>query len=116
MSLIGGWSVAFDPLYESSLATLDHTQLLAAHPQFALVAVVQSSVRYAAMSVPSTPPRLASVCSFKTPCGSAASDKKFLQPYSVAVARLSDAVPTSNCLDIFIVVWSLREAKARSWW
>src|SRR5580765_2413628 len=106
MSLIGGWSVAFDPLYESSLATLDHTQLLAAHPQFALVAVVQSNVRYAAISVPSTPLRFASVCSLRTPCGSAASDKKFLQPYSVAVARLSDAVPTSSRLDtIFIVVW-----------
>ena len=47
MSLIGGWSLASDPLYASSLVTLPQTQLLAADPQFAADAVVQSSDRYA---------------------------------------------------------------------
>ena len=45
MSSMGGWSLASDPLYASSLGTLPQTQLLAAHPQSLEVAVVQSRVR-----------------------------------------------------------------------
>src|SRR5258708_20339321 len=111
MSLIGGWSVPFDPLYESSPATLAHTQLLAEHPQLLLVLPVQSRGRYAAMRVPSTPALLASDCEFNVPSGLAASVRKFLQPYNSPVASLTDAVPTRTCLDtVFMMEYSLKRA------
>src|SRR5437762_4338052 len=67
--------------------------------------LVQSNARYAAMSVPSTPDAVASVASFNVPCGAAASAKKFLQPYSVAVTRTRDAAPrNSGCLDTIFIV------------
>src|SRR5687767_13376752 len=110
MSLIGGWSLPSDPLYESSAATDAQTQLLAAHPQSAFVAVVQSSVRYAPISVPSTPARVASVLSSSVPCGAAASSRKSEQPYSPPPARTTNAVPkSSGCRDSgFIVSASLK--------
>src|ERR687891_135059 len=94
MSLMGGWSGPSDPLYESSLATDPQTQLLAAHPQLALVDVVQSRARYAAISVP---------------CGAAASSRKSEQPYTAAPASIDNAVPkSSGCREkSFIVSASL---------
>src|SRR2546423_15526075 len=107
MSLISGWSPPSDPLYESSLATLPKAQLLAAQPQLLLVLAVQSSVRYAAMSDPSTPVGFASVFASNAPCGSDAEDRKSLQPYTVAVARITNAVPRSRgCFDLDIIVAS----------
>jgi hypothetical protein len=61
MSVTPGWSDASDPLYASSLGTLPNTQSLAAQPQSLLVEFVQSSARYAAMRLPSTPAAFVSV-------------------------------------------------------
>src|SRR4051812_39240966 len=115
MSLIGGWSVASDPLYESPAATLPQTQLLAAQPQLALTPDVQSSGRYAPMSVPSTPAAVCSVAWFKDPSGVEASVRKFLQPQRAAVMTTSDAVPAnSGCFCRSLIVSpSFEDATAR---
>src|SRR5258705_10798632 len=67
--------------------------------------LVQSNARYAPMSVPSTPDAFASVPWSNVPCGAAASAKKFLQPYSVAVTTIRDAAPrSSGRLDAILIV------------
>src|SRR6185503_19958160 len=95
MSLMGGWSPLSDPLYESSAATLPHTQLLAAHPHEP-PAAGQSRARYAAINVPSTPAAVESVPSSKVPCGTALVSRKLLHPYRPPDSSVRIAVPTSS--------------------
>src|SRR5205814_9361010 len=104
MSLIGGWSALVDPLYESSPATLPHTQLLAAQPHEP-PAAGQSRARYAAIRVPSTPVLVESVPSSKVPCGTALVSRKFPHPRSAADTNVRIAVPTSSgfFVTLFIV-------------
>jgi hypothetical protein len=73
---------------------LPHTQLLAAHPQLGLVAVVQSRVRYAAMSVPSTPLLVTSAVSSRVPW--AGVSRKSEQLYVTAPASTTSAVPPTS--------------------
>jgi len=71
----------------------------------ALVASVQSSARYVAMRLPSTPAELDSVCSFSTPSGAAALLRKSWQPYSSPATRLSDVAPKKiGCRRTFFIV------------
>src|SRR6266566_6755294 len=82
---------------------LANAQLLAAHPQLPLVALLQSSDRYSAISDPSTPALVARAFSSSVPC--AGVSRKFLHAYVIAPIKANTAAPsTSLDLSKFFIV------------
>src|SRR5207249_890813 len=99
-----GWSEASEPLYASSLVMLPNGQLLAAHPQLPLVALLQSSERYVAISAPSTPILLVNAFTSNVPC--AGVSRKPLHAYAAAPRTTTAAAAPStsrDLSDVFIV-------------
>src|SRR5207247_6629573 len=73
---------------------LPNAQLLAAQPQLPLVALLQSSDRYAARSEPSTPSLFARALTLSAPCVGVL--RKSLHAYVTMPMRTSSAAPSTS--------------------